>query len=138
MYRYDPLVAPNPQEWLAVDEQERIDSVVAYHRRAGIRVPNQKVHARVHVVVENQVAAGDELPVRRTAQRLMREGLDRHEVIHAIGWVLINYIADLIEQVDAQNADASRRSKPSDADPNAAYFAEIERLTAEAWRQSFQ
>jgi len=38
-------------------------SIEAYHRRARIRLPNEKVHAVIHAIVENQIALGDELPV---------------------------------------------------------------------------
>jgi hypothetical protein len=31
--RYDALKAPDPQDWLDLDEQERIDQVIDYHRR---------------------------------------------------------------------------------------------------------
>jgi hypothetical protein len=30
---YDALKAPDPQDWLDLDEQERIDQVIEYHRR---------------------------------------------------------------------------------------------------------
>ena len=53
---YDPLDEPEPQLWLAMDEQQRIDLVSAYHRRAGISLPNDKVHAVIHVIDENQIA----------------------------------------------------------------------------------
>jgi hypothetical protein len=35
-------------------------------------------------IAEDQIALGDEIPARRTLVRLMEEGLDRHEAIHAI------------------------------------------------------
>ena len=79
---YDPLEAPEPEEWLAIDEAERIRLALDYHRRARVRLPNEKLHAVLHVVIENQIALGDEIPVQHTAQRLMAEGLDRHEAIH--------------------------------------------------------
>src|ERR1700676_270077 len=81
--QYDPLEAPEPEQWLALDEGERIHLAQSYHRRARVRLPNEKVHAVLHVVVENQIALGDEMPVQRTVQRLIAEGLDRHEAIHA-------------------------------------------------------
>jgi hypothetical protein len=124
MQRYDPLKAPHPQQWLALDEQERIQLVEDFHRRAGIRLPNDKAHAIFHAIVENQVACGDETPVRRTLERLMSEGLDRHDAIHAVGLVLSDLIYDTNAQAPEENAD-----------PNSAYFAAIERLTAEAWRR---
>jgi hypothetical protein len=124
MQRYDPLEAPDPEEWLAFDEQERIDLVLNYHRKARIRLPNAKVHAIVHAMVETQIALGDETPARRTAQRLMDEGLDRHEAIHAIGWVLIEFMSDLMDEPESR------------AEPNAPYFAALERLTVEDWRRA--
>jgi hypothetical protein len=126
MQRYDPLEAPDAEEWLALDEQERIDLVLNYHRKARIRLPNAKVHAIVHAMVETQIALEDETPARRTAQRLMDEGLDRHEAIHAIGWVLIELMSDLMDEPESR------------AEPNAPYFAALDRLTVEDWRRLAQ
>jgi hypothetical protein len=39
---YDPLIEPEPQQWLAMDEQERLDLVLAYHRREGIGAPAKR------------------------------------------------------------------------------------------------
>jgi hypothetical protein len=125
MQRYDPLVGPDTQEWLALDEQERIDVVWDYHREARIRLPNANVHAIVHAMVETQIALGDKTPVRRTAHRLMDAGLDRHETIHAIGRVLIQFMSDLMESQELEHTE-----------PNAAYFAALERLTVEDWRRA--
>ena len=124
MQHYDPLEAPEPDEWLELDEQERIDLVRDYHRRAGIRLPNEKLHATLLAIVEAQIALGDETPAGRIAQRLIGEGLDRHEAIHAIGMVLTEHIYDVL------------KTTKSDKDPNAPYFASLERLTAEDWRRS--
>jgi hypothetical protein len=43
-------------------------------------------------MVEAQIALGDETPASRIAQRLIGEGLDRHDAIHAIGMVLAEHI----------------------------------------------
>jgi hypothetical protein len=126
MHRYDPLQPPDPKEWSARDEQERIRLAEQYHRRAGIRLPNLTAHAVIHAVIETQITLGDELPVRRTLERLISEGLDRHDAIHAIGSVLAMHMHDLV----------SRRDAVSKADPNDAYYAALERLTAEEWLQS--
>src|SRR5262245_7758198 len=122
--RYNPLKTPDPQEWLALDEGERLRMVEDYHRRVRVRVrlANAKAHAVMHVIIENQIALGDETPVQLTAQRLMDEGLDRHDTIHAIGSVLVGYMFDLT------------RRPATGGDPNQPYFAELERLTAERWR----
>jgi hypothetical protein len=124
MERYDPLVAPDPEEWLALDEQERIDLARDYHHNARTHLPNAVVHAALHAIVETQIALEDGTPARRTAQRLMDGGLDRHEAIHAIGWVLVEFMADRVNAPE------------SDTDPNAPYFAALERLTVEDWRRS--
>ena len=123
MLEYDPLVEPDPAAWLAQDEQERIVLVEAYHLDEDVKLPNLKVHAVLHVVVENQIAEGDGLPVRRKVEELMAQGLDRHDAIHAIGSVLIVHLSNLI---------SGARSGPN---PNEAYFAELERLTADSWQR---
>lgn len=128
---YDPFVEPDPDQWLALDEEERIDLVMAYHRRAGTRFPRQKVHALFHVIVESQIADAV-LPVRGTVERLMAEGLDRHEAIHAVGSVLAGHMNDLMRKLKSgEYLDAN-----SGEDPNVDYFAQLETLTAEDWLRS--
>ena len=87
MKQYDPDRDPSPEEWLALDEQERIGLSEEYHRRHRIRIRNAKLHAVVHAIVENQLALGEPVVVA-TVARLRGEGLDRHDAIHAIGSVL--------------------------------------------------
>ena len=84
---WNPHEHINSDAWLALDESERTRLVVRYPRRQRIRLPNGTVHALVHVIVENQVALGDAFPAKGVLFRLMSEGLDRHEAIHAIGSV---------------------------------------------------
>ena len=128
MLDYDPLLEPDADEWLAAGEQERIDAVKYYHRDAESGAERSTLHAVIHAVVENQIAEGDELPVRRTMTRLMDQGLDRHEAIHAVGSVLAGHLNDL-----AREAKAGRNPE---GDVNVPYFAELERLTAEDWLNS--
>ncbi len=122
---YDPAVAPDAAEWLALDEQARLDQVLDYHRRAGIFPPNEEIHAVIHVTVENQIALGDELPVRRAIDRLMGEGLDRHQAVHAVASVLTGQLFDAFKDPEAR------------VFPREAYNAAIEQLTAESWRRDF-
>jgi hypothetical protein len=125
MQRYDPLREPAAEEWLQMEELERIALVESYHRNAGIRVPNSRLHATFHVIVENQAALGDETPVRRTLERLMNEGIDRHEAIHAVGSVLTEFISDVLKGSSPQS------------DPHTPYYAALERLTVQSWRKDF-
>jgi hypothetical protein len=124
MKRYDPLKPPDTEQWRSIDEQAQIQIVQDYHRRARIRLPNAMLHAVVHVTVENQIALGDETPVRRTVQRLISEGLDRHEAIHAVGSVLAGYINDLL------------RGGDPGAEPISAYYVALDHLTAKEWLRS--
>ena len=87
--RYDPLKAPDAAEWVALDEAERLELVIDYHKRARVDLPNLPVHASMHVAVENQVALGDETPVREKVRQLVAQGLNRHDAIHAVASVLI-------------------------------------------------
>ena len=123
---YDPLKPPEPEEWLSLSEQKHLRLVEEFHRRARIRVPKAKMHAVIHVVVGNQIGLGDEIPVRRTVQRLMSEGLDRHEAIHAVGSVLMGHISELLGRPEAEPG----------ADPNRPYYTSLDRLTAEDWLRS--
>jgi hypothetical protein len=75
-----------------------------------------------HVVVENQVALGEATPVPTTLDRLMDEGLDRHEAIHAIGSILMSIIFDAVRNTDDGD------------DINEKYSRELAKLTAAGWR----
>jgi hypothetical protein len=120
MDAYDPLRPPSIAGWTELDESERLDLVLAYHQRQRDDLPNPDAHAVVHVIVENQVALDDETPVAAVMDRLMQEGLDRHEVIHAIGYVLMGTLHGAAQD-------------NSEADPTSAYYRELMQLTAEKW-----
>ena len=119
-----PLKRPSRRNGWRWNEAERIRLAERYHRRAHIQVPSIKAHAAMHVVVENQIALGDEIPVRATLDRLMGEGLDRHEAIHAISLVLAEHMYDLLQ---AREPETQRIES---------YYAALERLTADYWRRS--
>jgi HD superfamily phosphodiesterase len=121
--RYDPHEHINAGDWLELDESERMQLVRRYHRKQRIRLPNETIHATIHVIVENQVALGDSFPAKAVLLRLMEEGLDRHEAIHAIGSVLSE---ELFVLMNAQN---------SQRDPNADYIEKLKSLTAKSWRK---
>jgi hypothetical protein len=124
MDAYDPAVGPDPTEWLALDESERITLAEEYHREAGEPAPSPRLHATFHNVVETQIAMGDELPVRRTLLRIMKEGLDRHDAIHAIAAELAETMYDVVNEGGKRGDD-----------PNRIYFSAPERLTARRWRK---
>ena len=119
---YEASEQPDPETWLGLDETERVDLVIDYHRRTRVQLENPKLHAMNHVVVENQVALRDATPVAATLDRLIDEGLDRHDAIHAIGSVLMGIVVDTVRKAD--DAD----------DINAKYNRELATLTATGWR----
>ena len=125
--KYDPGCAPDPARWLALDEGERIELVRRYHRRERIRVPNERLHAAAHAVVETQIAMGDATPAAATLQRLMAEGLDRHDAVHAIGSVLMRHLWRVMDDDDI----------PEDQiEP--VYFAELEAFSAQKWYDEYR
>src|SRR5882724_2564047 len=120
---YDTLQDLDPDRWLALDEFARIDAVEHYHRQRKIRLPNRRVHAPIHAVVEDQVALGDRYPAKPVLERLMREGLDRHEAIHAIGSVLSGRIFDVLKH--------THKYEHGENDLSTEYLEELEKLTAQ-------
>jgi len=123
--KYNPDRAPDPKTWLSLDEGDRIELVRAYHRRARIRVPNMMLHTAVHATVETQIALGDELPVKGKLETLVKDGLDRHEAVHAIGSVLAEHMYNISKE------------RLLGKDPNERYFEVLESLTAESWRTAY-
>lgn len=119
---YDPDKTPDPREWLALDEQERIQLARNYHQAARIKMPSVKAHAAIHAAVENQIAIGFG-PSCRALERLQKEGLTRHEAIHAIGSVLAAFIQELSTSEVASQDDFQARMVTA-----------IEALTAAKWR----
>jgi hypothetical protein len=124
MEAYNPECMPEPASWLELDEQERIVLVETYHRVARIKLPNVTAHAALHAIVENQIALNLD-PVVRAMHRLGKEGLTRHDAVHAIGSVVAEHLFDILKT--NQNDDAAALQ--------ARYYAAVERLSAASWRR---
>ncbi|MGD2073565.1 MAG: hypothetical protein PVG38_01375 [Gammaproteobacteria bacterium] len=123
MESYNPSEAPDPHEWQAKTELERIALVEQFHRRNAQEAPAaaERAHAAIHVVVENQIALGIK-PVGATVARLVSEGLDRHEAIHAVGAVLSEDMFALARG-DEQSWNEGR------------YRRRLENLSAKRWKK---
>ena len=120
--RYDPEVAPDPTMWLALPESERLEAVRRHHKKARLRAGSPAVHATIHVAVETQLAEGH--PAAAAAlQRLLADGLDRHEAIHAIGSVLADEMFGVLKEHRSHDAAAYERS--------------LNELTAATWRAKY-
>jgi hypothetical protein len=119
---YDADRAPEPAAWTAASDADRLAAVEAHHRALAAPHPavrQPRLHAAVHLVVENQLAAGEPPEVRRALDRLVRGGLSRHEAVHAVGSVVASSV---------QGALSGRRF---DA---AAFARALDALTVEGWR----
>jgi Domain of unknown function (DUF1841) len=121
--KYDPNQLMNAKEWSELDEGEQTQLVMEYHRRVRAKLPNLQLHCTLHVVIENQALLGDETPVAATLLRLVKEGLNRHDAIHAIAAEL----AVMMFNIGTRSAGSN---------VNEAYFSNVKRLTAAGWRAS--
>ena len=119
---YKPDVPPNSSDWLSLDEAERILLVKSHHNRIRAKLPNVTLHAAIHVTIENQLAEG--IPeVQDAMGRLVKDGINRHEAIHAIGSVLAKYIFT-IAKGQAKGIDFNKK-----------YFEDLSTLTIESWQK---
>jgi hypothetical protein len=98
--------------------------VSEHHRRHRISLPNERIHAVIHVVVENQIALGEEVVIE-AVERLQREGLTRHETIHAIGMVLAEHLFDVLKTGGEPLPEL-----------HAPYFDRLKHFSADEWRRS--
>ncbi len=123
MDKYDPLHPPDPGAWLDLDESERLDLVSEYHESIREECPSLTAHAAMHVIVENQLA--ERIPPVVTAlRRLLAEGLDRHDAVHAIASVLAEHLNNIM------------KGHSPEADPNEPYYRALEKLSAATWGAS--
>jgi hypothetical protein len=95
-YRADVALAA--EEWLALDDTTRLTMVEEAHERHRWSVgENARVHAAMHVIVENRLAQKDE-PVVTAYDRLRAAGVDRHESIHALASVVAAQLFDALAE----------------------------------------
>jgi hypothetical protein len=120
MREYDPSATLDPEKWDLLDEDEKMALVQQYHEESDSDLPDLALHSLVHTIVENQIALGDEIPVAATLARLEREGLDRHDAIHAIASILVNHLHEILSGSDAKGGHEQ-------------YYEAVTALTAESW-----
>lgn len=119
---YDPATPPDPREWLALGEDERTRLIEEYYRREGGIGGSVAVLAKVHEIIETQLAE-QVTPVKAAFVRLRDNGLSRQEAIRAIGSVLATRIRRIDNPEDLTSA------------PNRDYFSALEALTADRWHE---
>ncbi|MFO1318588.1 MAG: hypothetical protein U1F52_03145 [Burkholderiales bacterium] len=126
MLPYDPETFPDATAWLAADERTRSAAVAEYHRLQRIPLPKRArpLHAMIHAVVETQLAQADLPIVRETLDRLLSEGLSRHDAIHAIGSVLASTMMQIVRTAEDGATDDGR----------SAFHAKLNALSAAGWK----
>ncbi|HEX2140350.1 MAG TPA: hypothetical protein VHG33_11635 [Woeseiaceae bacterium] len=119
---YHPDNPPDPRAWLALDEEERKRLIEQYYEREGGYGGSLEVHAKVHEIIETQLAERV-TPVKAAFVRLRDNGLSRQDAIRAIGSVLATRIRRIEDPADLTSA------------PNRDYFSALEALTADRWHE---
>jgi hypothetical protein len=87
---YDAERAPEPSGWLASGQPERVGAVEAFHAASKAPHPvveRPRIHAALHVVIEDQIARNDPPETARAVARLVAAGWTRHDAVHAAGQV---------------------------------------------------
>ena len=79
------------------------------------------MHSYMHVVVENQIATNVDL-VSETVTKLVRQGLSRHEALHAISAIVVEDIFDMLKGTKSEFCPKKYRRK-------------LEKITAKRWRK---
>jgi len=119
---YDPETTPDPQEWLALDEQKQIELIQSYHSAASVVLQDAHRHAVSHAIVEGEIAKGPGSAAAALA-RLQHEGLSRHESVHAVASIV------------AEKTFRGRVFWPQSAveEEQRQLNAELEALSAKSW-----
>lgn len=122
---YDADVGPDGPGWLALEEKEQMERVQKYHElsaKPGDEPPNPQRHVGMHVLVEQQVARSQPPEAAQALARLRRDGMNRHDAIHAIGFILTEHMKQAMES-----------RTPVD---ESAYGRELSQLTLKSWLQT--
>jgi len=91
MKSYAPANAQSPKEWKSLSQSGHLARIENYHREQCITCDNPQSHAVLHLAVENQLISSSGKVVRETLSRLMNSGLGRHEAIHVIGELYMDF-----------------------------------------------
>jgi hypothetical protein len=79
------------------------------------QIVNPELHITLHEVAANQLWNDDPPEAWRTAQRLLRMGYDRHEVLHMLTWVVSERLWHALREhrpIDPERYDAALRQLP--------------------------
>lgn len=116
--RYDPTNPIDPDEWLALDEDERCHVVQCWiAERTGDEFEDCVIEAVPFMLVENHIAENDPPVTRATLERLMKAGIDRVLAVAMMAEVVYEQLQAIVEEKQSFDMDA--------------YAAALERLDPE-------
>ncbi|WP_257263827.1 hypothetical protein [Endozoicomonas sp. ONNA2] len=124
MKYYNPDKPLNVREWLVLDDEQRKILVSDFHESTEEEFQDAgalTMHSFMHVVVENQIATNVDL-VSETVTKLVRQGLSRHEALHAISAIIVEDIFDMLKGTKSEFSPKKYRRK-------------FEKITAKRWRK---
>ena len=125
MDTYNPDKKMNPETWLALDEDEQQELIEEYVLTEELDLGDDvsfTLHAAAHTLVETQLAM-DEKDTVDAYDRLIRQGLKRHETIHALAAVIFEGVhQSMQENMNEPGADLTIR-----------YKSRLRKLTAKKW-----
>ncbi|MEM1347799.1 MAG: DUF1841 family protein [Myxococcota bacterium] len=109
MDEYTPNEPIDAEAWMALDDAKKIELITAFHEQETDHpLPeNMDLHARIHCIVEDQVAADE--GVRGELERLVVDGLSRHNALHALGNVALEHITAAQKEGRGLDDDAYRK-----------------------------
>jgi hypothetical protein len=93
--KYNSDRGPTQAFWEQLSEEEQIRAIATHHRLRSISLPDPRLHALSHLMAEQQLASGEVPAAQATLDRLIEEGLDRHEALHAVAWVLTSLMNEI-------------------------------------------
>ncbi|MEH6445561.1 MAG: hypothetical protein V7784_16825 [Oceanospirillaceae bacterium] len=103
MNKYDPEQPLNSNSWLSLSEDDRINLAMESHDSSDLFEQSLTLHASIHVVVENQLALNTEY-VPETLTALIKQGMSRHDAVHAIGAVVLEELLQVRENGESFNS----------------------------------
>lgn len=127
---YNPAIAPDSADWLAIDEQERLYAIQCWVADLiGAELEDCILEAVPILAVENQVAANEPPVTRATLERLLDAGIDRTTAIQVISDVMYDSLSKAVSQDSEYDGDGYARAlkqidpadiqvdEPDDGDP---------------------
>ena len=120
--KYDALIEPEPELWLELSEDERISLIENYIEKNETNIKKEVliIHSSIHMFVENQLAENFE-STKEAYNRLIRQGLNRHDTLHAIGSIVTNDIYNMVKNETEFN--------------DITYKNRLRKLTAKKWKK---